>query len=98
VALIASEVTAPGTVESVRGALLKLFANFTIHPAGTIDVPAIVENEDDPFTDVIGTEGYVIVIEPRPEAVEGLDEDWRPVLKRVPLHSLRVNDVKSLTM
>jgi hypothetical protein len=34
---------------------------------------------------------YVILTSPRSEAVAGIDEEWRPVLKREPLPSPRTD-------
>ncbi len=82
-AAVAGEVTSEASVEAVRSALLRLFERFTLHRAGTVDLDSLWD--EDPFVDATSTGDYLILVEPRADAVRGLGLDWQPVLHREPL-------------
>lgn len=82
-AALAGEVTSAENVEGVRAALLRIYERMTLHRADAIDLDALAD--DDPTVDATAAGEYLIVVEPRPEAVRGLDDLWAPVLRREPL-------------
>jgi site-specific DNA recombinase len=88
-AALAGEVSEGTSIEAVRAALLRVFEKFTIHRAGTFDLEKLWD--DDPFTGATDTADgeYLILAEPRAEAVLGLGDEEQPVLRREPLGEAR---------
>lgn len=79
-AALAGEVTSDANVEAVRAALLRIFERFTLHRADSIDLDALADH--DPFVDATAAGDYLIVVEPRAEAIRGIDDLWAPILRR----------------
>ena len=71
-----------------------MFDHFRLHAVGTVDLDALAEA--DPFIDALAAGDFLLIVEPRPETVAGLDEDWRPVLRREPIPMRDNTDRKGL--
>jgi hypothetical protein len=77
----------------VRAALLRLFAGFTLRTTDA-DLP----EDDGTVLDAVDLDpDYVIWTEPRATALEGIDENWLPILKREALYGERQYEHDGLT-
>jgi hypothetical protein len=93
----------------VRAALTRLFESFTVARAmeptqAPAEVRDLVAQQDAELTRVLAEDGasavdadrWVVMPVARPEVVAGVDETWRPILRRKPLVLSGNNDAEGL--
>jgi hypothetical protein len=91
---IAGKVGAARGLEAIQASLRGLFECFHLTPADDVTAP---DEPDDSVLDCVLVDfNYEIWPQPRAAVMEGIDEDMRPVLKRVALHWQ--NEREGLTM